>query len=57
MNEPARYKGPVDVIRVTIKEGGLLALYKGFIPNVCRLAGFNMAMWLCIEQIRLRLAS
>lgn len=49
MNEPGRYKGVIDVVRVTISEGGLLALYKGFIPNACRLAGFNMAMWFCIE--------
>jgi len=49
MTSPGKYSGPADVIMSTIKAEGLGALYKGFIPNVTRLAGFNMVLWLTLE--------
>jgi len=54
MNNPGKYNGPVDVITSTLKSEGITALYKGFIPNVTRLASFNMILWLTLEQMRKR---
>jgi solute carrier family 25 (mitochondrial uncoupling protein), member 8/9 len=44
MNSPGKYSSPFDVLRQTIKHEGVLALYKGFIPNVARLGIFNMVL-------------
>jgi len=55
MNNPGMYKGPADVIAKTIGQEGITALYKGFIPNVTRLAGFNMVLWFTMEKFRRRL--
>ena len=54
MTQPGKFSGPADVIKSTLKTEGFTALYKGFIPNFTRLAGFNMVLWLTLEQIRKR---
>ena len=52
MNYPGRYKSPVDVITTTVREEGIMALYKGFMPNFARMAGYNIGLWMTIEQIK-----
>ena len=49
MNNPGKFKGPVDVLVSTFKNEGPTAFYKGFIPNVARLGGYNMILWVTLE--------
>lgn len=50
MNAPkGMYGGPLDCFYRTFKEEGPLAFYKGFGPNVMRLAGWNCCMFLTLE--------
>lgn len=49
MNSPGKYKSPLDVVVQTVKHEGVLAMYKGFIPNVLRLGMFNMVLQATIE--------
>jgi len=45
MNSPAgTYKGVVDCAVRTVAEGGLLALYKGFVPTFVRQAPYVITM-------------
>ena len=37
------------------KQEGPLAFYKGFIPNIARVGGFNMTLFLTIETIKRKL--
>jgi len=52
MNHPGKYKGPLDVMATTFKTEGLGAFYKGFVPNVARLGGYNMVLWVTLENIK-----
>jgi|TARA_B110000285_G_C15017241_1_gene559680 hypothetical protein len=52
MNSPGKYKSPVDVLQKIIKKEGIKVLYKGFVPNVCRLGFFNMILWLTLENLK-----
>ena len=56
MNNPGKYKGPVDVMVQTFKSEGASAYYKGFIPNIARLGGFNMVLWTTLEFVKKQLA-
>jgi solute carrier family 25 uncoupling protein 8/9 len=47
-----KYKGPIDVFMTTFKTEGPTAFYKGFIPNVARLGGYNMVLWSTLEYIK-----
>ena len=49
MNNPGKFKGPVDVLVSTFKNEGPTAFYKGFMPNVARLGGYNMILWVTLE--------
>jgi len=51
---PGQYGGPLDIVYQTIKNEGFGAFYKGFIPNVGRLAGWNCVMFLTLEQVKKR---
>lgn len=35
-----------------LREEGVSAFYKGFIPNFARIGSFNIVLWLSYEQIR-----
>lgn len=52
MSSPGVYKSPLDCIVKTVKNEGIIALYKGFIPNIARMSGFNMVLWITIENIK-----
>jgi solute carrier family 25 uncoupling protein 8/9 len=52
MSSPGVYKNPIDCLLTTIRNEGIFALYKGFIPNVARLSGFNIVLWVTIENIK-----
>lgn len=48
-----RFSGVVDCFVKTAKEEGILAFYKGFIPNFARLGCWNVAMFLTLEQVKI----
>jgi len=48
---PGTFKSPVDCLRKTIQEGGLPALYKGFVPTFVRQAPYVIVMFLTMEQL------
>lgn len=47
-----RFTGVVDCFVKTARNEGLLAFYKGFIPNFGRLGSWNVAMFLTLEQVK-----
>ena len=47
--KPGMYSGPLDCFYQTMKNEGPTAFYKGFTPNVMRLAGWNCVMFLTLE--------
>jgi solute carrier family 25 (mitochondrial uncoupling protein), member 8/9 len=47
-----KYTGVVNCFVKTFTEDGLLAFYKGFIPNFARLGSWNVAMFLTLEQVK-----
>ncbi|GJP63366.1 hypothetical protein CLOP_g20441, partial [Closterium sp. NIES-67] len=47
-----QYKGTVDCFVKTFRNDGLLAFYKGFIPNFGRLGSWNVIMFLTLEQVK-----
>lgn len=47
--EPGRYASPFHALGDTFKNEGFSAFYKGFGPNVARLAGWNICMFLTLE--------
>ncbi|XP_038047820.1 mitochondrial uncoupling protein 3-like [Patiria miniata] len=49
---PGQYKGAIDVAVKMFREGGPLAFYKGFMPNFVRLGSWNIAMFVCYEQLK-----
>ncbi|QDZ21687.1 uncoupling protein [Chloropicon primus] len=46
------YSGTVDCFVKTLKNDGVMAFYKGFIPNFARLGSWNVAMFLTLEQVK-----
>ena len=46
------YSGTVDCFVKTLKNDGIMAFYKGFIPNFTRLGSWNVAMFLTLEQVK-----
>jgi len=49
---PGTYSSPLDCIWQTLRHEGLVAFYKGFGPNVMRIAGWNCFMFLTLEQVK-----
>lgn len=53
MNAPkGTYNGPLDCFMKTLKTDGPLGLYKGFGPNLGRIASFNCVCFLAFEQVK-----
>ena len=46
------YNGVVDCFVKTFRNDGVMAFYKGFMPNFGRLGSWNVAMFLTLEQVR-----
>ncbi|KAH6810496.1 uncoupling protein 2 [Perilla frutescens var. frutescens] len=46
------YKGTIDCFFKTLKTEGLMAFYKGFLPNFTRLGLWNVIMFLILEQVK-----
>ena len=55
MNNPAKYKSPIDCAYKMLVNEGPQVFYKGFIPNVARLGSFNMILFLSLETLRKKL--
>lgn len=47
-----QYAGVVDCFAKTFRNEGPLAFYNGFLPNFARLGSWNIAMFVCVEQLR-----
>jgi solute carrier family 25 (mitochondrial uncoupling protein), member 8/9 len=47
-----QYANIVDCFIKTARNDGLLAFYKGFIPNFGRLGSWNVVMFLTLEQVK-----
>ncbi|CAI7791381.1 unnamed protein product [Closterium sp. NIES-54] len=47
-----QYKGTLDCFLKTFRNDGVLAFYKGFIPNFGRLGSWNVIMFLTLEQVK-----
>ncbi|GLC46638.1 Matrilysin [Pleodorina starrii] len=47
-----RFAGVLDCFVKTAREEGMLAFYKGFVPNFGRLGSWNVAMFLTLEQVK-----
>ncbi|KAM7260081.1 hypothetical protein ACFE04_015822 [Oxalis oulophora] len=45
------YKSTLDCFIKTLKNEGILAFYKGFLPNFGRLGSWNVVMFLTLEQL------
>jgi solute carrier family 25 uncoupling protein 8/9 len=53
MNAPTgTYSSPLDAFTKTLSNEGAGAFYKGFVPNAARIAGWNVVMFLTLEQIK-----
>ena len=50
------YSNPIDCFMQTLKKEGFFAFYKGFGPNVGRLCGWNVVMFLTLEQVKKAMA-
>ena len=52
-----QYRGPMDVMRQVVKgEGGVLGLYKGFVPTMVREVAGCSAMFAAYEAMKLAAA-
>mmetsp|Transcript_11234 Transcript_11234/g.41128 ORF Transcript_11234/g.41128 Transcript_11234/m.41128 type:complete len:306 (+) Transcript_11234:81-998(+) len=49
-----KYKGTLDCFIKTATQDGILAFYKGFLPNFGRLGSWNVIMFLTLEQVKAR---
>ncbi|GER25678.1 mitochondrial uncoupling protein [Striga asiatica] len=47
------YRGTIDCFFKTLKTEGLVAFYKGFLPNFGRLGSWNVIMFLTLEQVKI----
>ena len=59
MNQPTdgqgrgtRYRGTLDCLRQTVRNEGLGALYKGWLPTWMRMAPWSLTFFLSFEQMR-----
>jgi solute carrier family 25 (mitochondrial uncoupling protein), member 8/9 len=50
--KPGQYSNIIDCFIKTAKNDGLLAFYKGFMPNFGRLGSWNVVMFLTLEQVK-----
>lgn len=46
------YEGAVDCAVKTVRKEGAMALYKGFVPTVCRQGPFTVVLFVTLEQVR-----
>ena len=46
------YSGFLDAFLSTLRKEGPKSFYKGFVPNACRISGWNIVMFLTLEQVR-----
>jgi solute carrier family 25 uncoupling protein 8/9 len=51
------YKGVVDCFVKTFRNDGIMAFYKGFMPNFGRLGSWNVVMFLTLEQVKIAVRS
>lgn len=49
---PAIYSSSLDCLTQTVKTEGVMALYKGFIPNWLRLGPWNIIFFMTYEQLK-----
>jgi len=47
-----RYSGLLDCLQKTVKEEGLIALYKGFVPALARQGPVMVIQMPIVEQLR-----
>ncbi|XP_034173499.1 dicarboxylate carrier UCP2 [Osmia lignaria lignaria] len=50
---PGEYKGVKECAVRMIKEEGLAAFYKGFVPSFTRLVSWNIVLWITYEQFKI----
>ncbi|KAF4387980.1 hypothetical protein F8388_005597 [Cannabis sativa] len=48
----SNYKNTLDCFFKTLKSEGILAFYKGFLPNLSRFGSWNVIMFLTLEQTK-----
>ena len=53
MKKDSRYTGILDCIKNTIKQEGICAMYKGFVPIWLRLAPWQIIFWTSYEKLRI----
>lgn len=53
--KPGEFKGPLDLIKVTARQGFPFAFFKGFIPAWVRLGPHTILTFIFFEQMRMRL--
>lgn len=46
------YNSSLDCVLQTVKTEGIMALYKGFIPNWLRLGPWNIIFFMTYEQLK-----
>eukprot|EP00877_Chromochloris_zofingiensis_P009679 jgi/Chrzof1/4965/Cz15g06170.t1 len=51
-DKAGKYAGVLDCFAKTLREEGLFAFYKGFMPNFARLGTYNVVMFLTLEQMK-----
>ncbi|XP_014667738.1 PREDICTED: mitochondrial uncoupling protein 2-like [Priapulus caudatus] len=49
---PGVYRGATQCAMQMMREGGPRAFYKGFVPAFMRLGSWNIAMFICFEQLK-----
>eukprot|EP00929_Paragymnodinium_shiwhaense_P091568 TRINITY_DN51489_c0_g1_i1.p1 TRINITY_DN51489_c0_g1~~TRINITY_DN51489_c0_g1_i1.p1 ORF type:complete len:294 (-),score=52.88 TRINITY_DN51489_c0_g1_i1:293-1174(-) len=47
-----QFKGPMDCVLTTLRNEGVSAFYKGFVPNYGRVGSWNVVMFLTLEKVR-----
>lgn len=52
--DPRHYTGPWSALRTTVREDGLGALWKGFLPRYVRLGPHTVLLLVFYEQLRQR---
>lgn len=50
--KPGEFKGALDIVRFTFREGGPLAFYKGYVPAFVRLGPHTVLTFLFLEQLK-----
>ena len=52
MAEGHSYSSSYDCLRQTVRNEGVMSLYKGFFPIWTRMAPWSLTFWLTYEQLR-----